>query len=176
MLNPHLHPLPPIQLQYTIRVDKAYIDGNANASPSIPPSEPTIYDLRIPLSNPLNPRLTRFHQNHQSSPQHIKTLQQITSLDSDLALLVQQIHHTNAKRKFYENLAKDPVGFVKRWTSSQRRDLEVVLAEERNGGLEATGNGVMAQEWRKGGEDGVWGSTIAKESVGLWLAREKGRL
>ncbi|KAI7215084.1 hypothetical protein KC333_g5665 [Hortaea werneckii] len=161
LLHPHLHPLPPVQLDYTIRVDKSYIQGDASSN--LPPSAPTVYDIRVPLPNPLVSQLTRFH----TSKSHLTTLQQIVKTDDDLALLVQKIQHTNAKRKFYDNLARDPTNFVKRWISSQQRDLEVILAEATRGGDE----GANSEEWRKGGEDGVWGSTMAKESVGLWLAR-----
>jgi len=87
--------------------------------------------------------------------------------DDELAVLVQKLHQTNAKRKFYENLAKDPTSFIKRWISSQQRDLEVILAEATRGG----GEEGMSEEWRRGGNDGVWGSQQARESVGLWLAR-----
>lgn len=80
---------------------------------------------------------------------------------------MQKLHQTNAKRKFYENLAKDPAGFVRRWAGSQRRDLEVLLAEERNAADAEGGGG----EWRRGGNEGVWGSERAREGVGLWVAR-----
>nr|POE63043.1 swi/snf and rsc complexes subunit ssr3 [Quercus suber] len=159
LLIPHLLPAPPIQLRYTIRVDKQYIRG----SNGVPASQPTIYDIRVPLPNPLIRQLSRFH----TSKRHIQDLQQIVQTDEDLALLVQKLHHTNAKRKFHENLAKDPANFVRRWVSSQKRDLEVVLAEATRGGSEDAGG----DEWRRGGETGVWGSQLAQESVGLWLAR-----
>jgi SWI/SNF-related matrix-associated actin-dependent regulator of chromatin subfamily D len=157
----HLHQLPPIQLKYTIRVDKAYIRGDPENG--VPPSAPTVYDIRVPLPNPLMNPLQRFH----TSKAHVPALQQIVRTDDDLALLVQKINQTNAKRKFYDNLAKDPTNFVKRWISSQQRDLEVILAEATRGGGEDGGS----EEWRRGGKDGVWGSKLAQESVGLYLAR-----
>ncbi|EME46192.1 hypothetical protein DOTSEDRAFT_60862 [Dothistroma septosporum NZE10] len=147
-LLPHMQPLPPVQLQYTIRVDKPYITGTKEAeSPSeeaetetSTPSRKTIYDIR-----------------------------KIVQIDEDLALLVQKIHQTNAKRKFYDNLAKDPAAFVKRWVSSQQRDLEVILAEAtRGGGEDATG-----EEFRRGGKDSIWASKQTEETVGLWLAKQK---
>lgn len=171
LLVPHLKPLPPVQLQYTIRVDKAYIKGTRDAeSPSaegsteeLKPSRPTIYDIRVALPNPLVHQLTRFH----TSKTHIGDLQTIVKTDDDLALLVQKVHQTNAQRKFYDNLAKDPTSFIKRWVSSQQRDLEVILAEATRGG----GEDASSEEFRRGGNDGVWGTDLAKESVGLWLAR-----
>ena len=164
LLHPHLQPLPPVQLHYTIRVDKSYILGSATTAPPTQPSAPTIYDLRLPLPNPLLPTLTRFH----TSKTHLPLLHSIVQTDDDLALLVQQLHRTNAKRKFYDSLARDPARFVKRWVSSQQRDLEVITAEATRGG----GEDGQGEEWRRGGEDGVWGGEIAKESVGLWLARQ----
>lgn len=163
LLQPHLQPLPPIQLQYTIRVDKPYIRG----SDSIPACQPTIYDLHVPLPNPLVHQLARLH----TSKQNMQDLHRIVKTDDDLALLVQKLHQTNAKRKFHDNLAKDPANFVRRWVSSQKRDLEVVLAEATRGGSEDAGG----EEWRKGGQDGVWGSQLAQESVGMWLARGAAR-
>lgn len=105
--------------------------------------------------------LTKFH----TSKTHLTTLQTIVQTDDDLALLAQNIHRTNAKRKFYENLAKEPAGFVKRWMSSQQRDLEVVLAESGRGAGE---EGSVGEELRR---SGVWGGKGARESVGAWLAR-----
>lgn len=106
-------------------------------------------------------------------------MRDIVGLDDDLALLVQQVNQTNAKRKFYDNLGKDPANFLKRWTSSQQRDLEVILAEATrgggSGGLGGLGAGEemgASEEWRRGGENGLWGSVGAKEGVGLWLARQ----
>ncbi|KAF2721999.1 hypothetical protein K431DRAFT_284440 [Polychaeton citri CBS 116435] len=167
-LGSHLTPLPPIQLPYTIRVDRSYIAGDPTATSPIPPSRPTIHDLpHIFLPNPLQRQTYAFH----TSKSHISTLRAITAVDDDLALLVQGIHRTNAKLKFYENLSKDPKGFLLRWVGSQRRDLEVILAEDRVKGLDGE---AMMEEFRRGGVDGVWGSDVARESVGLWLARGKG--
>ena len=50
-----------------------------------------------------------------------------------------------------------------------RRDLEVILGESTRGG----GEDGVDEEWRRGGKDGVWGSEVARESVSLWLARQK---
>lgn len=105
-----------------------------------------------------------------SSPSHLANLKAIINLDDDLALMVQKIAHTNAKRKFYDSLSRDPASFVKRWISSQQRDLEVVVAE---GGRGFGDEGYTGEEFRRGGKDGVWGGGLARESVGLWLARQQ---
>jgi SWI/SNF-related matrix-associated actin-dependent regulator of chromatin subfamily D len=158
ILQPHLRPLPPIKLDYTIRVDKAYLappaDGDVQAS------TPTIYDIRVPLPNPT----AYLTHRYATSKSHLADLQTIVRTDDDLALLVQKLN---------QNLAKDPASFVKRWVSSQQRDLEVILAEAtRGGGSGGLGEEGASEEWRKGGEGGLWGSQVARESVGLWLARQ----
>ncbi|KAK3633501.1 SWI/SNF and RSC complex subunit Ssr3 [Elasticomyces elasticus] len=157
LLVPHLLPLPPIQLHYTIRVDKDYIKSG---------SPPTVYDLRVPLPNPTMQALTKFH----TSRSHLSTLKEIVKADEDLAVLVQKINNTNGKRKFYDSLSRDPGAFIQRWVKSQRRDLEVIAAEAgRNGEVEG-------EEWRRSGEGSVWqsGGRAVEEAVGGMLARKGG--
>lgn len=64
-------------------------------------------------------------------------------------------------------LSRDPVGFVRRWTASQKRDLEIILGEAGKG-EEAVG-----EEWRRGGKDGVWGTQNVRESVGLMVQKAR---
>ncbi|KAF2840185.1 hypothetical protein M501DRAFT_1002487 [Patellaria atrata CBS 101060] len=155
---PHLTALPPLTLSYTIRVDKDYITMQPH-----PPA--TIYDIRVPATDPL--RTLYLQQTH--SPIYLSTLQTISTLDTQLAEAVQAIHDAKAKHAFFSSMARDPVGFVRRWTSSQRRDMEVILGEAVRGvGEEGT-----SEEWRRGGDAGVWGGEQAREGVGLWLARQK---
>lgn len=148
--------VPPIKLNYTIRVDKAYI--SPPDSSSVPPSQPTIYDVRVPLPSKILPVLQKF----RNSKAHIDSLKTLVKMDEDLALLVAKINETNAKRKFYDNLSNDPYIYVNRWVSSQQRDLEIFLTEAYHGSEDG--------EYKRYANS-VWDSTVAKESVGLWLAR-----
>lgn len=157
LIIPHLSPLPPYQLPYTIRVDQSYISPDDGSTPS---SQPTIYDVLVPLDDPLRIAMSRITTNPQM-------LTQIASLDESLALAVQAIQHSKAKHAFYTAMSTDPVNFVKRWISSQQRDLEVILGEATRGG----GEDVASEEFRRGGKEGVWGGDRALESVGLWLAK-----
>ncbi|OJD28881.1 swi-snf complex subunit [Diplodia corticola] len=152
----HLSPLPPYQLPYTIRVDKFYIAPDDGTTAS----QPTIYDVLVPLDDPLRIAMGRITTNPQM-------LNQIASLDESLALAVQAIQHSKAKHAFYTAFSTDPVNFVKRWISSQQRDLDVILGEATRGG----GEDVSSEEFRRGGKEGVWGGDRALESVGLWLAK-----
>ena len=162
LIKPHLTTLPPLQLSYTIRVDKDYIQPSPESGEQ--PSKPTIYDVQVALDDPLQPLLNEFIR-----PKHsVQTLQEIHKLDEQIVLLMGAIGQSKAKHAFFTSMSKDPVAFVKRWLSSQKRDMEVLLGEaSRGGGEDASG-----EEWRRGGADGVWGSEVAKESVALWLARQ----
>lgn len=64
-------------------------------------------------------------------------------------------------------MSKDPAAFIKRWISSQRRGLEIVLGEATRGG----GEDGLAEDFRRGGKQGVWGTENVRESVGLIVAK-----
>ncbi|KAF1969511.1 hypothetical protein BU23DRAFT_557538 [Bimuria novae-zelandiae CBS 107.79] len=162
LIKPHLTTLPPIQLQYTIRVDKDYIAPSPESGKQ--PSEPTIYDVQVALDDPLQPLLHSILRSKQSA----ETLKQIQSIDEQIVLLVSAIGRSKAKHAFFTSMATDPVAFVKRWFSSQKRDLEVIMGDAARGG----GEDASGEEWRRGGADSVWGTETARESVALWLARQ----
>jgi len=69
-------------------------------------------------------------------------------------------------------MSKSPAEFIRKWVGSQKRDLEMVLAE---GGRGYGEDGSLPDEMRRGGERGVWGSDGVREGVGVWLARAKVR-
>ncbi|MCJ1282684.1 SWI/SNF complex component snf12 [Xylographa opegraphella] len=150
----HVSSLPPLKLPYTIRVDPDY-----HAAPS-----PTIYDIRVPAEDTLVARMVAVTRNN---PTYATTLTQITELDKRLALIVQAINDSKAKHAFLTSMSKDPATFVRRWISSQKRDLEVIMGEATRGG----GEDGLSEEFRRGGKDGVWGTESVRESVGLMVAK-----
>ncbi|KAL9097867.1 MAG: hypothetical protein Q9165_000193 [Trypethelium subeluteriae] len=154
---PHLSPLPPHRIPYTIRVDKSYHDHPT----------PTIYDIRVPVHSPLRAATLALTQ----SPTHLQTLQRIAQLDDQLATTVQALATEKAKHGFLTSMSRDPARFVRRWVSSQKRDLEVLLGE----GVRGVGGGEdgSAEEFRRGGREGVWGGELARESVALWSSRRR---
>ncbi|KAF2200431.1 hypothetical protein GQ43DRAFT_73658 [Delitschia confertaspora ATCC 74209] len=161
LIAQHLHPLPPIELKYSIRVDKDYISPDPETGKK--PSEPTIYDVQVPLDDPVRPLMHALFRSKDS----LESLQTIHTLDTDIALLVRALHASKAKHAFLTSMAKDPVTFVKRWISSQKRDLEVMMGDAPLAASVAEDGGVGL-----GSE--IWGSETARESVGLWLARRDG--
>ena len=101
------------------------------------------------------------------NPTYPATLRQISTLDDQLAVIVQAVNHSKAKHAFFTSMSKDPATFVRRWTSSQKRDLEIILGEATRGG----GEDGMGEEFRRGGSGGVWGTENVRESVGLMVAK-----
>lgn len=154
ILRNYLFDLPPVSLRYTIRVDK---DFHSTDKP-----QPTIYDVRVPLEDPAEAQLKAL----SASTKHRDALQQMSRLDDALATTMLHLAQEKAKHSFFTSMSKDPANFVKRWISSQKRDLDVIL-----------GAGAWGDEdwqdaaWRTGGVDGPWGSREAAEGVGNYLSR-----
>ncbi|CAK7268070.1 SWI/SNF and RSC complex subunit Ssr3 [Sporothrix epigloea] len=155
-VSAHIRPLPPIQLPYTIRVDEEFHRNNP---------EPTIYDVRVAVDEPLRAQLRPLVQ----SPKYIGLLRDVSVLDEQLAVLVQAIGMSKSKHEFLSGLSRDPARFVRQWLSSQKRDLDVILGESVRGGI---GSDLSGEAWRRGGKDSIWASQIARESVNLHLAKQ----
>ncbi|KAI9723868.1 MAG: SWI/SNF complex component snf12 [Chrysothrix sp. TS-e1954] len=153
LIRKHVFDLPPITLQYTIRLDQEYQETN---------HPPTIYDIPVPLPDPMYARL----HSVISSPSHASTLRQIALLDDRVAMKVQEMAHYKAKHAFFTGMAEDPANFTKRWISSQKRDLDVILGAGAYGDEDWQG-----PEWRQGGERGPWGSNEAVEGVSGFLSK-----
>jgi SWI/SNF-related matrix-associated actin-dependent regulator of chromatin subfamily D len=144
--------LPPIKLPYTIRVDQEF-----HKDP-----QPTIYDILVSVDDPLRIKLHAFNTN----PSYTRTLIDIGKYNEEIAVKIQALAHSKAKHTFFTSLSKDPGTFLRKWTSSQRRDLEVMMGDAtRGGGEDATG-----EEWRRGGPNSVWGTENVRESVNLMLS------
>ncbi|OLN95318.1 SWI/SNF and RSC complexes subunit ssr3 [Colletotrichum chlorophyti] len=153
-IQPHLRPLPPISLPYTVRVDEEFHKD----------FQPTIYDVRVAVDDPLRSKLVPFVTN----PAYAGALKEVASMDEHLATLVSAIASSKAKHLFFTSMSQDPTNFVRNWMSSQKRDLEVIMGEAtRGGGEEAKGD-----DWRRGGKDSVWTSSNARESVSVMLAKQ----
>lgn len=151
----HLRPLPPISLPYTIRIDQEF-----HKDP-----QPTIYDIQVSVEDSFRDSLLPLINN----PQYAAMLKDVTTLDDQLARVIQAIAVSKAKHSFFTSLSEDPANFVKNWLSSQKRDLEVIMGEaSRGGGEHASGD-----EWRRGGKDSVWATQNARESVNVLLSKQR---
>lgn len=175
MILPHLSPLPPLQIPYTIRVDKAFHTSRIAEQGSTPEPESgssanpqcSVFDILVPLDDPVR---SLYHSTMHSHA-NVAILSRLASLDDSLATIVQAVGHARAKHSFLSTMADDPFRFVRRWVSSQQHDLEILLGERMRSGDEDN----QSEVWRKGGIDSVWAGDHARESVALWLARQRQR-
>ncbi|KAI8235930.1 SWI/SNF and RSC complexes subunit ssr3 [Colletotrichum sp. SAR 10_99] len=76
-IQPHLRPLPPISLPYTVRVDETFHQD----------PQPTVYDVRVAIEEPLRSKLVPFVAN----PAYASALKNVATLDEQLATLVSAI-------------------------------------------------------------------------------------
>ncbi|KAK4215026.1 SWI/SNF and RSC complexes subunit ssr3 [Rhypophila decipiens] len=155
-VTPHLRPLPPIKLPYTIRVDEEF---HKSGDPV-----PTVYDIRVAVDDPLKAKLLPFVRDTQ----YASMLKEISNLDEQLATLIQATAQSKAKHAFLSSMADDPVHFVRDWLSSQKRDLDIIIGESTHGtGTEPTGD-----EWRRGGDGSPWVTSNVRESVAVLLSKQ----
>ncbi|KAI2615150.1 hypothetical protein GGR54DRAFT_614216 [Hypoxylon sp. NC1633] len=157
-ITPHLKPLPPVKLPYTIRLDEEF-----HGDP-----QPTVYDVRVAVDDPLREKMLSFLSNAG----YANMLKEAASLDEQLAIIVQAIHVSKAKHGFLKSLSEDPAIFIRDWLSSQKRDLDVIMGESMRG----TGEDATGDEWRKGGKDSVWATINARESVTVMLSKQPNQL
>ena len=146
---PHLHPLEPYKLRYTVHIDKEY-DGIQ-----------TVYDVQVAVDDPICRKIWKMTH----SPKHLEELRKIEEINDKLAIQIQKCHRCKARRDFFYEFSMDPVGFTKKWTESQKRDLQIMLGDTRE-------NIVNAMDFEKGGEDGIWGSDAVREAVRGKLGRD----
>lgn len=113
LVAPHLEPIDPITLKYMIKVD--------STAPA-----PVIYDIMVAEEDPLRLRMRSLINSQLTSP----SIRNLVMEDDNIAVLVQAINHSKAKRDFWTSLGTDPASFIQQWVSSQKRDLEVILGEK----------------------------------------------
>ncbi|EDN09392.1 SWIB complex BAF60b domain-containing protein [Histoplasma capsulatum] len=149
----HTSPLDPIKLPYTVRVDPEF-----HQNPT-----PTVYDIRVAVDDPLRAKMLSI----TTATDYPNMLRQVSALDDQLAVVVQALTHSKARHAFFQSLSQDPANFIRRWTSSQKRDLEVIMGEATRGGGE-DGSG---PEFRRGGANSAWDTPVAAEAVRYMLAK-----
>ena len=153
MISPLLSDIPPVKLPYTIRVDQELHDN----------PKPTVYDIMVAGPDPVHEHMQAILQD----PSFAEDLKKIKEKDDEINALFQAMMTSKSRHSFYSSMAKDPVTFLRRWVSSQKRDMEIILGDSRTG----NGNEWISDEFRRGGENSIWSSENAKEAVDIMLAR-----
>lgn len=145
----YLSPLPAIKLPYTIRVDKEFHEN----------PQATIYDIQVLVDDPLRAAITSYISN----PVYPQNLLKINALNDSVALVVQKISNSRSKQAFFDEMSRNPTGFIAKWLSSQQRDLEIMSGQASRGG----GEDAQSEEFRRGGKDSIWGGEDVRETVNL---------
>ena len=109
LISPHLMPMDPVVLEYTVRVD-------------VEKTDPVVYDVEVEVTDSLYMRMAQWVQNHAGQ-------REIAALDHQQVQMINRIHGHRMKREFMLAFAQDPVNFIQRWMDSQSRDLEVALGD-----------------------------------------------
>ena len=108
--------------------------------PTIPPPErPSAWDIELKTED------TNLKNRMAVSVQVSKeSMQDLTKLDDEIAVLIQSLQNSHTKRVFLQSFAKDPAQFIQTWLESQSRDLESVL-----GSGPSEGATIRAEELRR---------------------------
>ncbi|KAK9321409.1 hypothetical protein V1517DRAFT_326520 [Lipomyces orientalis] len=109
--GPHLLPLDPIVIDYTVRVDRESTQAEF------------AYDIDVEVDSPQRQNLQNVLANWHSNQDEIH------ALDDQIGITIQELLTAKLRRDFFTQMAHDPAGFINRWIGSQSRDLEIVLGD-----------------------------------------------
>ncbi len=156
----------------------------------------TIYDIQVSIDDPLRAQMVNFirgissqpppnltstnasSSNSQATNNPAMTLRRLATLDEHISLYTQALIQSRNKLDFLEGFSREPVTFLRRWLSSQRRDLELILGEGVRGSTLsgptsstlAITNGSAGGAGGAGGAEGGAGQAGAGQgSVGQWM-------
>ncbi|KAJ3395053.1 hypothetical protein CcCBS67573_g05686 [Chytriomyces confervae] len=131
LLSAHLHPIEPITIDYTIKVDKPRTVS------------PQAYDIQVEVEDvEIKAKISRVLEG--STPASIR---EIALIDDEITKLVQRVTQAKHKREFMLAFSKDPVEFINNWIASQTRDLEAILGGDPQLGV--GGNRINIEEARR---------------------------
>lgn len=122
LVNNHVIPLPPIKLNYKVRVDKASTYGEV------------VFDVEVPMSNKNIPK-SDLSQSGMSLLGEFNKLSneakpKLLSLDSEISALQLQLNASASRYQFFNKLSQDPVPILQDYIASTANALKVLSADE----------------------------------------------
>lgn len=118
LVNRHISPLPPIRIDYTIRVDKASTYGETVIDIEVPAvSEDEVAREGMSLLTELNQLSTTLEP-------------QMQALNQELNILQLQLNASANKYQFFSKLSKDPVPMLQEYMDSSSRALKVLSGDD----------------------------------------------
>lgn len=143
-VGPHLLPLDPTIVDFTVRVDKdAMARGNE-----------ITHEIFVEIDSPQRQRLQNVLANWHDNQDEIH------AMDEQIGLTIQELANSKLRRDFFTQMSSDPSGFINRWIGSQARDLEIVLGDKE----------FQSEEVRRAG---YYQSEDLKESIFLLVNSRK---
>ncbi|KAL3150613.1 hypothetical protein ABBQ32_000419 [Trebouxia sp. C0010 RCD-2024] len=110
-INPHLRPIEPLSLRYTVRVS-----GDN-------PTHPDSYDIDMEVP------ATTADQATASLLQNLNTSREVEQLDQRIMNAVHRVHEHKRRRAFFLGFSQSPVDFINALVASQARDLRFMKGE-----------------------------------------------
>jgi len=111
LLNLHFFAPDPVVLEYTIRVDKEYHIGQY------------AFDVEVEVDDPSTKLMRDFITDNPP------LMKELALYNEKISALLLSLTNLKTKRDFFLSYSLDPCGFIKKWISSQNRDLEVILGD-----------------------------------------------
>ncbi|QLL31077.1 hypothetical protein HG536_0A08940 [Torulaspora globosa] len=127
LINAHISPIPPIKIDYTIRVDKASTYGEL------------VFDLEVPGHDPHSPGGKPRDELAEEGISLLADFNKLTSelqtelqkLDARTNALQLQLNASSNRYQFYHKLSQDPVRFLQDYMASMANALRVLSGDER---------------------------------------------
>lgn len=111
-ITPHLRPVDPLTLRYTLRVS-----GSS-------PTHADSYDIDIEVPAPVANQATA------TLLQNLNTSREIEQLDQRIMTAVRKLHEHKRRRAFFLGFSQSPVDFINALVASQGRDLRYMKGEQ----------------------------------------------
>ncbi|SCU89137.1 LADA_0E13872g1_1 [Lachancea dasiensis] len=118
LINRHVSPLPPIKIDYTVRVDKASTYGE------------TVLDVEVPAK--VNDEVAQQGMSLLSELNQLSTTlePQMQQLNQEINILQLQLNSSANKYQFFQKLANDPVPMLEEYIQSSSRALKILSGDD----------------------------------------------
>ncbi|SCU87914.1 LAMI_0D07998g1_1 [Lachancea mirantina] len=118
LVNRHISPLPPVRVDYTVRVDKASTYGETVLDIEVPSkSDDTSAQEGMALLSELNQLSTAVDPKLQA-------------LNQELNVLRLQLNACASKHQFFKKMAEDPVPMLQEYVQSSSRALKILSGDD----------------------------------------------
>ncbi|KAJ3066025.1 SWI/SNF complex component snf12 [Podochytrium sp. JEL0797] len=131
LLSSHFSALDPVTIDYTVKVDQPVTVSDVAYEVAVEVEDADVMARIAKVVGGGDPAM----------------LKEISQIDDEITKLVQKVTQCKHKREFMLGFARDPVGFLNQWVSSQTRDLEVVLGDSRINAEEARRASFYKENW-----------------------------